>query len=81
MNMEAFRKWLLKNKGLTTRSAKDVISRINRVSNFEKIEQEKDTLIKKLNKNQEFRNLTVTVQSQIRRAIRLLKEFEKNLPT
>ena len=75
--VEELRNWLIKTKEMTPASAKDVISRINRVRAISPI-LHKDTLIDinyKLAKNASFEELSGSVKSQIKRAISLYFEF------
>ncbi len=73
-----FKCWLMKNKNYKEKSAWDVISRIRRSEQFIKIPEEitLETLFL-LEQNQEFSRLTVSVKSQIRKALRFLMEFRK----
>jgi len=72
-------KWLSHRKGLSIRSAKDVISRFKRVGTFVDCSRNHsdEELINTLNKNKNFQKLTETVRSQLRRSIRLVKAFTK----
>ncbi len=71
------RKWLVTEKGLSAASAKDVVSRINRVRTFTAISQS-DTDIDvnyRLAKHKDFEGLSASVKSQIKRAVALYFEF------
>ena len=78
MDDEAFYRWLRSKKGFTNRPARDVISRVRRVDRLIKIPKGStaEKLISKLSQRSEFKVLTSSVKSQLKRAIRLLKEFE-----
>lgn len=75
-----FSEWLRTKKGYSDRSISDVFSRLHRASNLlpnHKIDQ---YLITDLEQLQEFKNLTVTVKSQIRKAIRLKLTYLSEAP-
>ncbi len=80
MNKEdSFRNWLIVNKGLSSKSAKDVISRLKRASLYTDFSSKANVnqIIFYMDNNLEFKKITLTVKSQMRRAIRLLFEFKK----
>jgi hypothetical protein len=70
----------MKEKKLKEKSARDVLSRIRRVAGFIHLKENmtKDNLLAKLSQERSFQNLTVSVRGQLRRAIRLFKEFESD---
>jgi DNA (cytosine-5)-methyltransferase 1 len=71
-----FQQWLIDNKKYQKRSASDVSSRINRVKIFVNLpESIDDNVISALDNNSEFKQLSYSVRSQLRRALRLLKEY------
>ncbi|WHY01324.1 hypothetical protein [Neobacillus sp. DY30] len=77
MELELFKLWLKESKGMQEASAKDVVSRIRRALkiteiNFEKTNEES---ISELVNSPEFNELSVFVQSQLKRAITLYQEF------
>lgn len=76
---DSFKKWLREKQGLSEKSAKDVLSRLNRVKKYIKLAKQlpSEEIIFKMGQNQEFKRLSMTVRSQLRRAIRLAKKFEK----
>lgn len=75
--MNNFQQWLIEVKNYKGKSAMDVISRINRMKGFMKLpEKIDDNFILSLNKNTEFAKLSISVRSQLRRALRLLKEYD-----
>jgi len=72
--------WLQEEKNLQERSARDVRSHLKRAEKFVDLSQSNldgDDLAYLLNKNPEFSNLSTSVRSHLRRAVRLLKEFER----
>lgn len=70
-----FSEWLRVKKGYSDRSISDVFSRLNRVHNFLPDHEINQYLIADLEQLDAFRNLTVAVKSQIRKAIRLKLAF------
>lgn len=71
-----FLEWLEKEKGMSHKSSGDVVSRLKRVL---LILGEKDISGIELNKLEEkakFQALSITVKSQLRRAIKLYTEFK-----
>lgn len=79
MNNLSFQQWLIDAKNYKNKSASDVISRINRVKTFIRIpELIDDNVILSLNENQDFKKLSVSVRSQLRRALRLLREYNNS---
>lgn len=77
-NTNNFKDWLINSKGLEIKSARDVVSRLNRANsicdlNFNKAVEK---IIFDLNENTNFNKLSLTVKSQLRRAIRLYKEHQ-----
>lgn len=78
--MNDFRTWLLLNTKLNKKSMSDVISRLRRASQFIDVFKQKDgdELLFKLGRKPKFKELEVSVKSQLRRAVRLYKQYEKN---
>jgi hypothetical protein len=72
-----FINWLVSNKGLKERSAKDVYSRYNRASRLIEINPniDYDDIIYLISKNNDYKLLSNTVKSQIKRAIKFYIEF------
>ena len=77
--MEEFKAWLIDYAGFSGISAKDVVSRVRRASEMVNMDAKMDTedLLHKMSKNAGFKDLSVSVRSQIRRAVKLYKEFDK----
>ena len=73
-----FREWLQNTKSLTKNSAEDVVSRIKRAKNIMEIDIPIDieTLLFHFIGKTTFKALTPTVKSQLKRAIKLYKEFK-----
>ena len=68
--------WLIEKKGYSKRSAQDVESRINRVKKILGVEKITEKTIKKLEENESFKELSVSIKSQMRVAIRIYLEFK-----
>jgi len=71
-----YRNWLIEQKNIKNKSAHDYVSRLKRAIQLldgEKINN--DTLLR-LKEIEEFNSLSVSVRSQIRRAVRLFNEFQ-----
>jgi DNA (cytosine-5)-methyltransferase 1 len=76
-DIEKFTTWLKKSHALAERSARDVVSRLRRAACIVPLDTSCDTvdLLHELSKKEEFKILAATVRSQLRRAIRLYREF------
>jgi len=71
-------KWLIDEKSMSEKSAGDVVSRLKRaksIMDFD-IPIDVETLLFHFSGKPAFKSLTQTVRSQLKRAIRLYKEFE-----
>ena len=83
MNQEYvdFREWLKNTKSLTKDSADDVVSRIKRAKAIMEIDLpvDIDTLLFHFIGKPAFKTLTTTVKSQLKRAIKLYKEFNPKI--
>lgn len=77
---DVFKDWLLSNKKLSKASVRDVLSRLNRVSNLIEVNQGDDSvdLAYKLDKNEKYSSLSKSVQSQLKRAVSLDLEFRES---
>lgn len=72
-----FEEWLEKKKQFTSRSAGDVVSRIKRAESLLGLKTKSPSLmLSRLAESKAFSSLSVSVKSQLRRAFRLLSEFE-----
>lgn len=77
LDEEEFKEWLRIKNGYTKKTAADVLSRIKRVNKLISLpEKINDYTIYELNKSKEFNKISVSVKSQLRRAILLLKEYQ-----
>ena len=79
MERDRFLMYLGNEKKLAPRSARDVLSRIKRANTFVNVDskQDFDLIVKELERNDEFLALSQQVQTQIKRAIFLYKEYLK----
>jgi DNA (cytosine-5)-methyltransferase 1 len=78
METERFRAWLERSTGLGALSSKDVVSRLRRASKFVSLASKADTedVLHRLGKHPDFKRLSTSVRSQLRRAVRLFRDFE-----
>jgi hypothetical protein len=79
MKKDMFSDWLKQKKDLGQKSAYDVVSHLNRVKKLVGLPKRSNAAksIETLNSNRQFRGLTRTVKSQLRRAIRLYYMYEQ----
>lgn len=70
-----FNLWLTSEKNYSDRAARDVQSRLKRALAFANHKIVSEETLPALEKNQEFRALSMSVKSQLRRAIRLYREY------
>lgn len=78
MVFSGFDDWLINEKGMSMRSAKDVISRCRRICKYTDSKDIEPNAIDLLNSNYEFNNQTIFIKSQLRRAIVLWNEYKAN---
>lgn len=71
--------WLVSVKGFSTRGAKDVVFRINRVKKLLDSDVISEHSINELERNESFVRCTVSIKSQMRRAIRLACEYQNSI--
>jgi len=74
MNCDKFRKWLQEKNTYTDAFIKDIISRLRRANNI-LIFQNEDIYLFRLEQCEEFQKASVSVKSQMRRAIRLYFQY------
>ena len=76
--MEEFKKWLKRSAALDGRSNKDVVSRVRRAAKFVKLDSKSDIedLLHRMSKHPEFKGLSASVRSQLRRAVKLYRQFQ-----
>lgn len=77
MDSQRFYKWLCSEIGLSPKSARDVVSRVRRASRFIDLSLpvSDSELLFKMSESDEFKNLTMWVRSQLRRAVSLYRQF------
>lgn len=73
-----FAAWLLRQKIAKERGVRDIVSRLRRTTNFVDVRGRKsaEALIFEMGQQPKFKQLTVTVRSQLRRAVTLYKQFQ-----
>lgn len=77
MDYDKFYQWLIEEKSLSNRSAKDVVSRCKRIcTKILFVDDLNSETIDLLNSNDEFLNCSMFIKSQLRRAVSLYAEFE-----
>ena len=78
MEIKSFKEWLCTTKNLTANSAKDVVSRVKRSNIYVDLAQglTVEELIFRMSQNAEFKTLSISVKSQLKRAVKLFKEYE-----
>jgi DNA (cytosine-5)-methyltransferase 1 len=75
-----FSNWLKLNKAFTDASASDVCSRLRRVISIcpMDLESELESNIFALGQKKEFKGLSASVKSQLKRSLKLYKEFQSS---
>ena len=76
MDFVAFKTWLIDYKGMTTRAASDVPSRLRRITKLLDCVDVDNTTYANLKRNSTYQEYSVTVRSQMKRALTLYLEFE-----
>lgn len=69
--------WLISEKNMSIRSAKDVISRCGRVRRILHTDFISSDTLDNLQNNDEFEESSMFIKSQLKRAVTLYNEFEK----
>ena len=75
MEFMSFKQWLQEEKGMSIRSANDVISRCRRISKMTQTDNINDNTISLMLKNDCYENLSSYIKSQLKRAANLYIEF------
>lgn len=70
-----FKEWLITEKKYSERSSKDVLSRLRRVNALLKEDIIDNATLDKLINLEEFKSLSVSIRSQLKRAIKLNIEY------
>jgi hypothetical protein len=79
-NDDGFSLWLTKTKRFQPKVVCDILSRKNRLLKIKKfgIGQNVNSYLSKLEEISAFKNLSISVKSQMRRSVRLLSEFHSH---
>lgn len=76
LEQDGFREWLRQDKGLSDRSANDILSRINRANRLcPYCDESIDGYLQRLSADSEFASLSTSVKSQIKRSWALFAEY------
>ncbi len=75
MDYSGFYDWLMCEKTMSRRAAKDVISRLKRVQSILKIKDAECYSLQELNSAPAFQDCSMFIKSQLRRTITLYNEF------
>lgn len=76
MNNSDFKKWLTSNTTYSNRVIGNVVSRLSRADRIHPVRPEEIYLFE-LEHAEGFKNLSVTVRSQLKKAVKLYIEFEE----
>ncbi len=79
MDYSLFLDWLITNKKMSQRAAKDVLSRCKRVSKIIESDAINKKTIEQLNASDEFNTKSIFIKSQLRRAVGLFCEYEDSI--
>lgn len=77
MNNSSFKQWLVSNTTYSNRVISNIISRLNRADHMHPVRSEEVYLFE-LEHTEEFNRLSVTVKSQIRKAVKLYLQYVKS---
>ena len=70
-----FREWLINEKQYSDRASRDVQSRLKRALVLSVEEEVSAETLTKIESNMEFKGLSMSVKSQIRRAVKFYQEY------
>ena len=73
----SFADWLKEEKGISSKASHDVECRLRRAKRIIGSEEISNEDINRIEEFEAFKDLTITVKSQLRRAIRLYSEYEQ----
>lgn len=79
MQAQDFKQWLIDNKKMGVLSAKDVVSRCNRVVKLVNQARIENCSFDMLINSTEFQSCSSCVKSQLKRALTLYNEYEKTI--
>ena len=77
MESNDFVKWLMNEKNMSKRSAKDVLSRKKRVCLIIKADELDESSYETLCDSQDFVNCSMFIKSQLKRSLELYLEYKK----
>ena len=75
----SFEQWLIGVKQMSDRSARDVISRQNRVKKIIGSDSIKEDTLELLVANEQFQQLTMYIKSQLKRTVALALEYQESI--
>jgi hypothetical protein len=75
----SFEQWLISVKQMSNRSARDVISRQNRVKKIIASDTIKEDTLELLMANEQFQQLTMYIKSQLKRTVVLALEYQESI--
>lgn len=67
--------WLVEEKNMSVRSAKDVLSRCRRICRILDIDTIEETTLKQLIETEEYNECSMFIKSQLKRTVTLYSEF------
>lgn len=77
MNKSGFKQWLVTNTTYSDRVVSNIVSRLNRADRMHPVRPEEVYLFE-LEHTDEFNSLSVTIKSQIRKAVKLYFQYAKS---
>lgn len=78
MDYSKFCDWLISDKRLSQRAAKDVVSRCKRISRMLNMDELGNDALELLCTDESFKESSMFIKSQLKRAIVLLHEFKED---
>lgn len=76
MDYQNFYEWLKKDKGMSERSSKDVVSRLKRVIRMTGLTDINNTKPATIEQSKEYTQLSTFIKSQLKRSVVLYNEFK-----
>ena len=75
----SFEQWLINEKQMSDRSARDVISRQNRVIRIINSDSIKEDSLEQLVASEQFQHLSMYIKSQLKRTVALALEYQESV--
>lgn len=75
----SFEQWLINEKQMSDRSARDVISRQNRVIRIINSDSIKEDSLEQLVASEQFQQLSMYIKSQLKRTVVLALEYQESV--